>query len=864
MKMENRAIFVRSENIQVRKLFYQDWWITWWFLTRGTSHPHRGSSTRPILCCRSWIGGRCSWFCFNNDASEAKGVADMKIWAKQHRVLNSFVRNARNKSWHTESKPSLRTSLCWKKELKIFSFKMVMEWWILFFVAGVSHPGSCDYRVCATGGVYTHSAVARTIFFCAHPHIFMRVYVHAWLQVSWKGLLHAHAVDLHLAFSVSCFTRHPCCSCTITSTPLSRPHSLAELCPTQKRGSSALPHEHRGVWRFGQVRSPHRIKIALESYIEEHAQEVWERNWMNLEMQTTLLNTYVPSIANWLREIDSEGASWSWKEEEDSGMMSKEDICQKILCWLRDVKRLIGYIPNVFTRLFQSKSARMQAWNRWIWFGCPQTSLWTQHTRKFDRGFVHENTNKTKKQGKIQRSLPASQLFSAMPPLEVVKVLVSIMMSVSLSKKGKPLKLRHYDISRAHFQGTAQRLIYIRLPSRGSSEEWRRQSWQIGQEHVWNSRRFRHLATWLCDLDLWRIGGLPKRQTQCNIVSQPQRRCEDGSSWWRLCVFVRRWWMDWNTSTVFSNPNTQAKSMGTFGFEESDVKSQLLLSRVFRVGTDQTGQQLDSELDLRHAPLTVEESGCNANTKTVRTTLQDKLVLNGRKSPILKREDATRYRSACMRLEYVAQDRLDFAKKNAKRLAHRMIEVSEFDFIPLKPAARHQVGKPKAALRFWRQENTLTISQSSWTAILQAIWSREKAPRDWWLRSVITPWNLDPHFRAWQPWALKRRSFTQWWKDVKLDFSWDLCAKIWDFQWKLNYKVIVRRRILWRIDWEQDNERNTLTRGTFGYKNESKTETSVSRRCLQRRTAQMLERSQWLLQYYIKHCKLAGLVLHWP
>ena len=45
---------------------------------------------------------------------------------------------------------------------------------------------------------------------------------------------------------------------------------------------------------------------------------------------------------------------------------------------------------------------------------------------------------KTKKQGKIQRALPASQLFSAVPPLEAVKVLVSIMMSVSSSNKRKP------------------------------------------------------------------------------------------------------------------------------------------------------------------------------------------------------------------------------------------------------------------------------------------------------------------------------------------------------------------------------------------------------------------------------------------
>ena len=32
--------------------------------------------------------------------------------------------------------------------------------------------------------------------------------------------------------------------------------------------------------------------MALEGYFEEHTQEVWERNWMNPEMKTSLLNTY--------------------------------------------------------------------------------------------------------------------------------------------------------------------------------------------------------------------------------------------------------------------------------------------------------------------------------------------------------------------------------------------------------------------------------------------------------------------------------------------------------------------------------------------------------------------------------------------
>ena len=97
-----------------------------------------------------------------------------------------------------------------------------------------------------------------------------------------------------------------------------------------------------------------------------------------------------------------------------------------------------------------------------IWVGTDKS---VETTRKKIRSRLSAREYKTKKQGKIQRAPPASQMFSAMPPLEAVKVLVSIMMSVSVSNKGKPLKLRHYDISRAHFQGKAQRLIHSRLPA---------------------------------------------------------------------------------------------------------------------------------------------------------------------------------------------------------------------------------------------------------------------------------------------------------------------------------------------------------------------------------------------------------------
>ena len=82
---------------------------------------------------------------------------------------------------------------------------------------------------------------------------------------------------------------------------------------------------------------------------------------------------------------------------------------------------------------------------------------------------------------------------------------------------------------------------------------------------------------------------------------------------------------------------------------------------------------------------------------------------DGRRSPILNRDDATRCRSACMRLSYFGQDRLDLAE-TAKHLAQRTSGPREFDFVPLKRAARYLVGKPKAALRFRRQKHVDKIT----------------------------------------------------------------------------------------------------------------------------------------------------------
>ena len=192
-------------------------------------------------------------------------------------------------------------------------------------------------------------------------------------------------------------------------------------------------------------------------------------------------------------------------------------------------------------------------------------------TRKKIRSRLCAREYKTKKPGKIQRALPASQLFSALPPLEAVKVLVSTMMSVSLSNKRKPLKLRHYDISREHFQGTAQRLIYIRLPAEDRQKYGED---KIGGciKSVYGTQDASHI--WQLDhvnFICWRVRRLPKRKHSAALFHNPNqdvRMAVHGDDF--VCLSD-----DDGLKHIdsFLKSKYTAKDMGTLGFVERCVYS---------------------------------------------------------------------------------------------------------------------------------------------------------------------------------------------------------------------------------------------------------------------------------------------------
>ena len=133
---------------------------------------------------------------------------------------------------------------------------MVMEWYffVLFFLVVRTHvvvevrTHVVATTVCATGKrTHTHllhahvSAHSALTAYFAHLHA---CHTHAWLKVMEKVFVEcASLLFFESPSPFSCFTRLPCCSCTVTSRPTSPTHSSARSCrtfPTQKRGSSAL------------------------------------------------------------------------------------------------------------------------------------------------------------------------------------------------------------------------------------------------------------------------------------------------------------------------------------------------------------------------------------------------------------------------------------------------------------------------------------------------------------------------------------------------------------------------------------------------------------------------------------------------
>ena len=96
-----------------------------------------------------------------------------------------------------------------------------------------------------------------------------------------------------------------------------------------------------------------------------------------------------------------------------------------------------------------------------------------------------------------------------------------------------------------------------------------------------------------------------------------------------------------------------------------------------------------------------------------------------------------------------------------------------------------------------------------------------------------------------------------------MDYPWDPDTWIWDFQWRLRYQVTARRQFLWRIGWEEDHKRNTLTHDFLVQERVHNGDLSIRKVPTAKNSADVGTKpvTASVLQ---QHCKFAGLVFYWP
>ncbi|CAK0906615.1 unnamed protein product, partial [Prorocentrum cordatum] len=297
---------------------------------------------------------------------------------------------------------------------------------------------------------------------------------------------------------------------------------------------------------------------------------------------------------------------------------------------------------------------------------------------------------------KASEQMSASELFSSTPPLEAVKLLCSLMVSMGRSPRGLPLKIGFWDVSRAHLYGVAQRVLFVRLPEEEGGGVARLLRSMYGTQDaasVWQSDWSRQLWE-----DSWRMG-----------VASPAvfyRSSDEGRGLAHGDDFMVLG--DEITLKEIETKLTERydiKCTGILGPDSGDAKEVVFLNRVLRY-VDGSTPAVEIESDQRHVELLIKELGLENESKgldvpSVKKTEAD--IDYEAKLSTLPLDEVRRYRSVVMRAAYLTLDRPDIVDA-VKQCSRRMQAPTSADMMMVKRLGRYLVKHPCLVARFNKQK----------------------------------------------------------------------------------------------------------------------------------------------------------------
>jgi hypothetical protein len=276
-----------------------------------------------------------------------------------------------------------------------------------------------------------------------------------------------------------------------------------------------------------------------------------------------------------------------------------------------------------------------------------------------------------------------------MPPLESMMALLALWtswMRKGPGPTGKPMKVAMFDISRAHFYGTARRRVFVDLVDE-DKEKFGHDKCGLLKKSMYGTQDASNI--WQDDyVGLLRDGGHKRGVSNGAIFYKEDtqtRSLVHGDDF-----FILGTQEDIDEYEKMLGSRYLYKKTANLGFEKTDDKTAVFLNRVVSVLEDAKSRGVEVEPDSRHAELLLKDLGLE-HAKAVETPQEKRSAeqqFRDAKSPLLDAAQSQQYRSHVMRAAYLAQDRPDLSD-TTKSLARDMQTPREGSWARLKRLVRY-------------------------------------------------------------------------------------------------------------------------------------------------------------------------------
>lgn len=330
---------------------------------------------------------------------------------------------------------------------------------------------------------------------------------------------------------------------------------------------------------------------------------------------------------------------------------------------------------------------------------CPITVRWID----INKGDTESPNYRSRVVAREINTYKRHDLFAATPPLEALKIILSIAAS---GNKGEIVMIN--DVSRAYFHAPAKRKVYVQLPKEDQLP---------GEEHLCGRLNISMYGTrdaaqnWFDQYSqqLVNIGFKQGIASPCTFYHEGKgiRAYVHGDDYVSVGKPERLDWMKKELEKCYS---IKTQLLGPGKDHAREVK---ILNRI--VAWDEA-QGISYEADPRHVEIILEQlklkdskSVATPGTKEEGRTQQDQDVP-------LDEDESTKCRALVARCNYLSPDRPDIAFA-VNELARSMSAPLRGDLTRLKRLARYFVGKPRLKQWFhWQasQRKIVTYSDADW------------------------------------------------------------------------------------------------------------------------------------------------------